>query len=234
MTRYRQAQEMQNVFISTVSHELKTPVALIKGYAATLRRDDVTWDDASIREYSAVIEDEADRLTKLIENLLTASRIQAERGLKLDVGEVHLDQLAARVVERFQMQTPSHAFELRFPDSYPVVPGDENRLRQVIDNLISNAIKYSPEGGTITVSGAVLPDAVTLSVTDQGVGIRADDFEHLFERFFRVDGALTRKTQGAGLGLYLSRAIAEAHQGALTVESRVGEGSTFTLTLPKE
>ncbi len=232
ITNFRQAQEMQNVFISTISHELKTPVALIKGYAATLRRDDVEWDADTVREYSTVIEEEADRLTSLIENLLTASKLQAEQSMVLNVGEVHLDELTARSAERFSTQSPKHKIGLRFPKQFPSIPGDSTRLRQVIDNLIGNALKYSPDGGKIDVSGKVEKNTVSVSVRDEGVGISEADQEHIFTRFYRVDGALSRRTQGTGLGLYLAKAIIDAHYGRLTVESKPGKGSTFTFTLP--
>ena len=232
ITNFRQAQEMQNTFISTVSHELKTPVALIKGHAATLRREDVEWDDTVVREYSAVIEEEADRLTGLIENLLTASRIQADRSMRLNTGDVRLDQLAARVVERFATQTQKHRLTLNFPPKFPAIQGDETRLRQVLDNLVNNAIKYSPDGGTVEIGGSADDSSVTVYVRDQGVGLSAADQERVFERFFRVDSALSRRTQGTGLGLYLARAIIEAHGGRMDVESTVGKGSTFSFTIP--
>lgn len=232
ITNFRQAQEMQNVFISTVSHELKTPVALIKGYAATLSREDVMWDTAIVREYSTVIEEEADRLTALIENLLTASKIQAERTVHLDIGEVRIDQMAERALERFKVQSPTHTVSLNFPPDFPVVPGDATRLRQVLDNLISNAIKYSPEGGAIEVGGTFDDKAVTIYVRDQGVGLSEQDQERIFDRFYRVDGALSRKTQGTGLGLYLAKSIVEAHGGQMSVDSQPGRGSTFYVSLP--
>jgi PAS domain S-box-containing protein len=234
ITNFRQAQEMQNVFISTISHELKTPVALIKGHAATLRRDDVEWDDAVVREYSAVIEEEADRLAVLIENLLTTSKIQAQRNLELSLHDVRLDELAARAVERFHTQTEKHEFKLNFPPDFPVVQGDEQRLRQVLDNLLSNAIKYSPDGGMIEVGGWVDDGSVTVYVRDQGVGMNEQEQERLFDRFYRVDGALSRRTQGTGLGLFLARSIVQAHGGTMRVESAPGEGSTFYFTLPQQ
>jgi len=233
ITNFRQAQEMQNVFISTISHELKTPVALIKGHAATLRRDDVEWDNNVVREYSAVIEDEADRLAVLIENLLTTSKIQAQRNLELNLDDVRLDQLAARAVERFQTQTKKHTFKLNFAPDFPVIQGDEQRLRQVIDNLLSNAIKYSPDGGLIEVGGIVDEHSVTIYVRDHGVGLTESDQDRIFERFYRVDDALSRRTQGTGLGLFLARAIVEAHGGKMRVESQPGQGSTFFFTLPQ-
>jgi PAS domain S-box-containing protein len=231
ITNFRRAQEMQNVFISTVSHELKTPVALIKGYAGTLRREDADWDKATINQGLEVIEDESDRLAELIENLLSASKLQAQR-MQLDLSDVHVDRMAAQVVERFKIQTQNHQFKSNFPPDFPVVAADEVRLRQVLDNLVSNAIKYSPNGGTITVGGEVDLKHVTIFVRDQGAGINDRDQERIFERFFRVDGALSRSTQGTGLGLYLAKAVIDAHGGSIHVTSKAGVGSTFYFTLP--
>lgn len=232
ITNFRRAQEMQNVFISMISHELRTPVALIKGNAATLRRDDVEWETEVVRDLASVIEDESDRLTVLIENLLTSSKMQAQRSLELHKDDVQLDELAAQVVERFASQTKQHTLKLNFPAEFPSVQGDAQRLRQVLDNLISNAIKYSPNGGSIVVGGTVDANSVTVYVRDQGVGLTDTDRERVFERFYRVDDALSRRTQGTGLGLYLARAIIEAHGGVIGVDSQPGAGATFHFTLP--
>lgn len=231
ITHFRRAQEMQNVFISTVSHELKTPVALIKGYAGTLRREDAVWDPSVIQNGLMVIEEEADRLTELIENLLATSKLRAER-MRLDLSDVRLDELATQVIERFQTQSSKHRFDVNFPKDFPVVQADAVRVRQVLDNLVSNAIKYSPDGGTITVGGEVDDRVATIYVRDQGVGISESDQLRIFDRFFRVDGALSRKTKGTGLGLYLAKAIVEAHGGTIRVKSKPGAGSTFYFTLP--
>jgi PAS domain S-box-containing protein len=232
ITNFRKAQEMQNVFISTISHELKTPVALIKGYAATLRREDAIWDQAVLTQSLGVIEDEADRLTDLIEDLLTASKIQAQRALSLNWSELALDQLAERAVERLRSQSSKHQFALVFPAALPLVWGDEARLRQVLDNLITNAIKYSPNGGTITVGGEADDSTVTVYVRDQGVGIAEAEQARIFDRFYRVDDKLSRSTKGTGLGLYLAKAIIDAHRGVIGVHSTLGEGSTFFFTIP--
>ncbi len=234
ITHFRQAQQMQSTFVSVISHELKTPVALIKGYAGTLRREDAEWDPATIQQGLTVIEEEADRLTDLIDNLLAASKLQAD-GMRLtNISDVDLAAVAARAVERFKTQTTKHTLVLDFAEDFPCVQGDEIRLRQVIDNLVSNAIKYSPKGGEVRISGTFDDKSVTISVTDQGVGLPEDEQERIFERFYRVDSALSRKTQGTGLGLYLARAVIEAHGGTISVKSQPGKGSTFWFTLPRD
>ncbi len=231
ITRFREAEEMKSTFISVISHELKTPVALIKGYAATLRREDVQWDMDTIREGLQIIEEEADRLTHLIDNLLDASRIQAG-GLKLEFEEVDLKEVIKRVVDGFQVQTAAHQIVIDVPDDLPPVWADRERIRQVLDNLLSNAIKYSPEGGVIRVGAWANTHEVTVYVADQGIGIPEEEQPYLFERFYRVDTSLRRKTKGAGLGLFLAKALVEAHGGRIWVHSKPGEGSTFFFTLP--
>ena len=232
ITNFRKAQEMQSTFISVVSHELKTPVAIIKGYAATLRRSDAHWEPAVIQDNLAVIEDEADRLNALIQNLLTASKLQVEREMMLDIGEVWLGELVKRAVDRVENQTDKHRFIIKFQPKFPVIHADETRLRQVLDNLLSNAIKYSPDGGDIFIRGTYDEGYAIISVTDHGVGLSSEDQQRVFERFYRVDGKLSRKTQGTGLGLYLSQAIIEAHGGTMRLDSKPGQGATFTFTIP--
>ena len=232
MTRFREAEEMKSTFISVMSHELKTPVALIKGYAGTLAREDAHWDEETVRDSVAVIEEEADHLTQLIDDLLDASRLQAGQ-MELSVGDVRLDKLAERIVRKFRPQSDRYALELSFPETFPAVRGDEERLTQVLTNLISNAIKYSPKGGRILVSGRYDQEQVYIAVTDEGIGIPAGEHERIFDRFYRVDSALTRRTQGAGLGLYLAKSVIEAHGGRIWVTSSPGKGSTFVFTLPR-
>lgn len=232
ITNFRRAQEMQNVFISTVSHELRTPVALIKGYASTLTREDAQWDLATVKSSLEVIEDEADRLTELIEDLLTASKIQAERDINITLSDANLETIARASVERLKTQTSNHSFSLSFSENFPIVPGDSRLLRQVMDNLITNALKYSPNGGTVTIGGRFNDENVTIFVRDEGAGISETDQSRIFERFFRVESTLTTRTNGTGLGLYLVKAIIEAHGGTINVKSQVGKGSTFYFTLP--
>lgn len=231
ISRFREAEELKSTFISVISHELKTPVALIKGYVGTLRREDAIWDRQVMQDSLEVIEEEADRLTELIENLLDASRLQAGV-LAINLTEVALDILAHRIAERFQTQSELHTMDVDFPDNFPVILGDEDRLTQVLSNLVSNAIKYSP-GGRITISGQVFPDQVNVCVRDQGPGIATDDIPFVFDRFFRADEA-TRTTKGAGLGLYLARAVIIAHKGRIWVDPKPGKGARVCFSLPRE
>lgn len=231
ITRFRAAEEAKSTFISVISHELKTPVSLIKGYASTLRREDARWQEEVVRNGLEVIEEEADRLTGLIENLLDATRLQSGK-LTLEFEPVHLDRLAHDLVEKFKTQTDKHRFELSFPEQFPVIQGDAQRLTQVLSNLLGNAIKYSPAGGEISVTGERLPEAVKVSVSDRGIGLPAEEQERVFERFYRVDNALSRETQGAGLGLYIVRSIIEAHGGRIWAESNRSQGTTFHFTIP--
>ncbi|HXF61093.1 MAG TPA: ATP-binding protein [Caldilineaceae bacterium] len=242
ITRFREEEEMKSTFTSIISHELKTPVALIKGYAQTLARPDAQWDAETARHGLQVIEEEADRLEALINNLLDVSRIQAG-GLRLDYADVDLVALVTKVVEAYRTQTSVHRIELDFPHPLPLIWGDEERLRQVLTNLLSNAIKYSPEGGVIRVGGWSTPASaqdglereparVTLFVADQGIGIPQEELPHIFDRFYRVDSSLRRSTAGAGLGLFLARAIVEAHGGQIWARSEPGKGTTFFVSLP--
>jgi signal transduction histidine kinase len=229
ITRYRQAEELKSTFISIISHELKTPVALIKGYVSTLRRDDAHWDPAIVQDSLEVIEEESDRLASLIENLLDASRLQAG-GLTIKRADVFLPEVARRMAERMQTQTTRHQIRVDFPEDFPVIVADENRLEQVISNLIGNAIKYAPEG-EIRVSGSVRPDSVIVCVSDEGPGIAPEDVPHVFDRFYRAPD-MARQTKGAGLGLYLTRAIIEAHNGQIWVDSAPGHGARICFSLP--
>jgi PAS domain S-box-containing protein len=232
VTEQKIESEMQNTFISVISHELKTPVSIIKGYAETLARPDANWDRATLADGLQVIVEEADRLARQIGGLLEVSRLQAG-GLRLEPSDWQLPALAAQVVQRFAAQAGARfAFEMRFPDDFPTVHADYERTRQVLENLISNAVKYSPEGGTIRVAGRAAADHAVVSVSDQGIGIPPEEQPKLFRRFYRVDNRLSRETQGAGLGLFLTRAIVEAQGGRIWVDSQPGRGARFSFTLP--
>lgn len=231
ITHFREADELKSTFISVISHELKTPVALIKGYVGTLRREDAVWDPAVVQDSLAVIEEETDRLTELIENLLDATRLQSGT-LKLSRSDVSMKILANRMADRFRTQTDKHTIVVDLPEDFPVVLADETRLEQVLSNLISNAIKYSQKGGQITISGQVRPEHVIICVSDQGPGIAPGDVPHIFDRFYRAEEA-SRITKGAGLGLFLARAVVEAHGGRIWVDPKPEEGARICFSLPR-
>ncbi len=231
ITKFRNAEEIKNTFVSIVSHELKTPVALIKGYVSTLRREDAACEKAIVQDSLAVIEEEADRLAAMIEDLLDASRLQAG-GLTPNLADVSLPTLVGRLAERFRTQSQRHTIVVDFPEKFPVILADENRLSQLLSNLLSNAIKYAPEG-EIRISGETRPAQVIVTVCDQGPGIEAADLPHIFDRFYRSDKAV-RKTKGAGLGLFLAKAIVEAHGGRIWVDPQPGSGARICFSLPRK
>ncbi|MCL4265301.1 MAG: PAS domain S-box protein [Anaerolineae bacterium] len=235
LTRYREEESLQKTFISVVSHELKTPVSIIKGYAGTLRRQDANWSPEIVEDSLSVIEEEADNLNDLIDSLLEVSRLQAGT-FNLEMSDdVFLPEIATNVTRKFSSQAKNHRFILKFDEDFPLVVGDERRLTQVLNNLVSNALKYAPDGGSIVISGQVHPQHVTISVRDSGIGISDHQQHRIFQKFARLDNALSRKAEGTGLGLYLSKAIVEAHHGRIWFHNNPdGPGATFTFSLPRD
>jgi PAS domain S-box-containing protein len=232
ITEQKREEELQSTFVSIISHELKTPVSIIKGFAGTLRRDDATWSAETIRDGLGVIEEEADRLARQIQDLLDVSRLQTG-WIHLEPTDWSLKMLAEEVIRNLALQHDDRfVFELRFPEDLPPVRADYERIRMVLTNLISNAIKYSPEGGTIRIGGYGRDEKAIVFVSDEGVGIPPEEQDRIFERFYRVDNRLRRETQGTGLGLFLSQAILKAHGEKIWVRSQVGRGSRFFFTLP--
>ena len=229
ITRFRQADEMKSTFISVVSHELKTPVALIKGYVGTLRRDDARWDRKIVDESLQVIEEEADRLSIYIENLLDATRLQAN-GFSIKKTDVQMEELIKHVVYRMQTQTHKHTIVADIPTPLPVILADETRINQLLTNLISNSIKYAP-GGNITVKAKTNDTNLITCVTDEGRGIDPNDVPFVFDRFYRATDAV-KNTKGAGLGLYLSKAIVESHGGQIWVDPEYKKGAKICFCLP--
>ncbi len=230
ISKFREADDLKNTFISTISHELKTPVALIKGYASTMRLEDAEWDSFVLQESLAVIEEEADRLSSMINDLLDASRLYSG-ALKLNRTDVNLEEIVGHVTKRMQTQSDRHKIVYSFEKDFPVIYGDADRIEQVLLNLISNAIKYAP-GGEISIAGVRSGDFVKISVQDEGPGIAPEDFSHIFERFFRSKRS-ANKANGVGLGLYLSNAIIEGHGGRIWAENRSDrKGAIFSFTLP--
>ena len=230
ISKYKEADELKNNFISTVSHELKTPVAIIKGYASTLNLEGADWDDGIIRESLSVIEEEADRLTVMINDLLDASRLNSGT-LKLYKTDIYLPEVCAGVRKHMLGQCAGQEILLDFPENYPVVSADEDRIRQVLINLVSNAVKYAP-GGDITISGTYDEASANISVTDEGPGLSPEDLVHVFDRFYR-SRRTSNSVKGTGLGLFLCKAIIEAHGGKIRVDNRTDRsGAVFTFSLP--
>ncbi len=233
ITRERQQEEQRSTFISVISHELQTPIAIIKGYASTLARTDTTFELTTLRTRLHAIEDEADRLNKLVANLLYASRIQAG-GILMDIAPLDLPPLIASMTRRLQAKSPEVEVTLNIPEHLPPVMADRDRIEEVLQNLLDNAVKYSPRHRALTVTCRATSDEATVSISDAGMGISLRDQEHIFDRFQRADDSNSKALPGAGLGLYICRAIVEAHGGHIWVESTLRQGSTFSFSLPRE
>jgi PAS domain S-box-containing protein len=226
----KQVERIKDSFVSTAAHELRTPLTSILGYSEILIERELS-GDRRLR-YLKTINQQAAQLKSIIDDMLDLSRLEAGQGLDIKPEPIHVDEIVDASLEPFMDTTSNHDFRRIRPAESPIVRGDAFRLTQVIRNIISNAIKYSPDGGTITIETATLPGAVRVSVADEGIGIAPDQLEHIFERFYRAQGA-DRMAAGTGLGLAISKLIVEAHGGAITASSEVGAGTTFTFTLPR-
>jgi two-component system phosphate regulon sensor histidine kinase PhoR len=236
ITELRQVERMKTAFVSTVSHELRTPLTSIKGFISTLLDDvDNIYDDETRREFYEIIDQECDRLTRLISDLLNVSRIESGRALDMQLGDVDLHKVVGRVLQAQQQYTARHKLINQIAEDFPFIEADSDKIYQVIDNLIGNAIKYAPEGGTITVGAEDEGSTIRLDITDQGLGIPERHRDKIFERFHMVDDDVDHKAiKGTGIGLYLVRHLTRAHGGDVWLSwSEVGKGSTFSVRLPK-
>lgn len=225
----RRLDRLQQDFIATISHELCTPLGFIKGYATTLLREDTTWDYETNREFLTIIDEEADRLRELIDNLLDSSRLQSGT-LHMDFQPVRLDALLRDISIRVRSRYEGLNIELDLEKTKLRCRADPTRLAQVFDNLLSNAAKYAA-GATVTISLSVSNRKAHIQVKDNGPGIAPEHLEHIFKRFYRVQDN-SAKVRGTGLGLFICREIVNAHEGEITVESKPGEGTTFNILIP--
>ena len=221
---------LRSELIANVSHEVRTPLGLIKIFSTSLLAEDVNFDRETRRQFLRGIDEETDRLERIVDNLLDLSRIESGR-LRLEVRPIDVGRLAREVVEDMGAQAIQHRLIHDFPPAPLVAAIDPKRVEQVLRNLLSNAIKYSPEGGTITVRGYADERHIIVQVSDEGIGIPAGDLERVFERFYRVENEITQSVGGVGLGLAVCRSIVEAHGGRIWAESTLGVGSTFSFTL---
>ena len=230
----RKLDRMKDEFIALVSHELRTPLTSIRGYLELLQ-DDLEGGTATPeqqRDFLLVIDRNSDRLQRLVEDLLLAAQVEVGT-LQLSTTTIDLGKLVADCVEASAPLAATREIDLGCSvDGEPVVDGDLRRLGQVVDNLLSNALKFTPAGGTVHVHAARNDGYATVEVADTGMGIPAEDHEALFGRFFRTERAQTEAIAGVGLGLSITKSIVEAHGGRITFTSAVGTGTTFVVELP--
>jgi signal transduction histidine kinase len=231
ISRTRETENLRAVFLSMMGHQLQTPLSIIKGYANTMASSAGHFDPEIIRQSAEIIEEETDRLSQLMNRLLLASRLESGE-LLLNQELVQLENLAQKVVRRLQPMARGHTFAVGFAPEFPPVSGDPALLEEVLINLVDNAIKYSPHGGTIGIYGEATDSWLTVGVTDQGVGIPWWESSRIFQRFQRGDRQSSVETRGMGLGLYICNAIVTAHGGRIDLSSEPGQGSRFSVVLP--
>ncbi len=233
VTAEREVGQMKNEFVSTVSHELRTPLTSIKGYIDLILDGEAGEINEIQREFLSIVKQNSDRLVELINDMLDISRIESGR-IHLKIQPLDICDLIAGAVDTFQAVSDQSGHKLlpKAPADLPKVAGDRDRVGQVLMNFISNAIKYSPEGGSVTVKAKIEGDTVVVAITDQGIGIAKEDQAKLFTKFYRVDSSLTREIGGTGLGLSICKSIIELLGGKVGVKSTAGKGSTFWFSLP--
>ncbi len=225
------ADRLRSEAMATLSHELRTPLASIKGYVTALLLDEVEWPDEKRREFLRLIDEECDDLLAMIGDMLDSALIDVGH-LEIEPEPLRLLHLAREVSEDMQRHTALHRLVADFPAAFPLVDADPRRIRQVLRNVLDNAIKYSPDGGLVVIRGEARSADVVISVSDQGVGIAPENLIPLFEKYFRVKSPTGFHVPGTGLGLPVARAIVEAHGGRMWAESRVGRGTTLYFSLP--
>ncbi|MDQ4124266.1 MAG: ATP-binding protein [Actinomycetota bacterium] len=221
---------LKDDFVAAVSHELRTPLTSIQGYIKTLLRPNVEFSPDDQRSFIEAVDRQSERLRRLIEDLLVVSRIESDTD-KLLVTPVLLQKLAHHVVDEFRARTGSRSFDFRF-DSLLEVDTDETKVHQVVSNFVDNALKYAPDGTTITIGGRVEGEHVVMSVADEGPGIPDIEQARIFDRFYQIDQSSTRAAGGTGLGLYICKKLAEAIGGDVRLEKSDEDGSTFALWIP--
>jgi two-component system phosphate regulon sensor histidine kinase PhoR len=236
ITAIKRSEQMRADFVANASHELRTPLSTLIGFIETLRGP--ARDDPAARDrFLAIMEEQAGRMSRLINDLLSLSRIELDEHT-LPAGQVDLLAVVRAVVDTLEMQADAKNMKivLQAPEALPPVTGDPDQLTQVFQNLVDNAIKYARAGTEVTVS-ATGPDGqrrghVSVAVRDCGDGIARNHLPRLTERFYRVDPARSRALGGTGLGLAIAKHIVSRHRGRLSIDSEVGKGSVFTVTLP--
>ena len=233
VTTEREIADMKNEFVSTVSHELRTPLTSIKGYVDLILDGSAGPINEVQEEFLGIVKENSDRLVELINEMLDISRIESGR-VHLRVEPLDMADSIEGAVDTFRavLSQADRTIDVQVPEHLPLVVADADRVGQVLINLISNALKYSPGGGQVTVNAKHSGDFVVVSVTDQGLGISREDQKRLFTKFYRVDTAMTREIGGTGLGLSICKTIIELLGGEIGVTSKPGKGSTFWFSVP--
>ncbi len=231
MVEYKEIDKLKGSLLSTVSHELRTPLAIIKGYSTMLVDYDRRLKSREKSEYLRSIDAATDRLTELVDHLLDMSRLEAGM-LRLDKKSTSISNIVREVVAEVKLRAPRYEIVAHMRRGLPDIEADARRVRQVLDNLVDNAIKYSAEGTLVAISARKVDSTVEVSVSDRGIGIPAEELERVFDRMYRVEQRLTPDRGGIGLGLAICRGLVVAHGGRIWAESKVGKGSTFYFTLP--
>ncbi len=229
----KNSEKMRRDFVANVSHELRTPITSIKSYAETLEDAAGSLPEDMEQHFLKVIVNESDRMTKIVQDLLTLSKFDAG-SYTFEFKRFSLEQSIRDVysAQRLEAQRHHHEFSLEFKDRLPDICGDRLRIEQVLTNLVSNAIKYTHDGGRISMTAGVKGENVWCTVKDNGVGIPEEDLKHVFERFYRVDKARSRESGGTGLGLSIAYEIVDRHDGTIEAKSKKGRGTSFTVSLP--
>ena len=232
VTEQRKTEEMRREFVANVSHELRTPLTNIRSYAETLADNAGDIPPETEKNFLGFILNESDRMTHIVQDLLTLSRFDSGRSelnlAPFDFGEAVRDVYQAN---RLEAQRHGHTMELELPGSLPEIVGDRERILQVMMNVVSNSIKYTPDGGRIRLSAGVQGKRVWMEVADNGIGIPKEDRGRIFERFYRVDKARSRESGGTGLGLSIAKEIIDRHQGTIELVDRPGPGLTVRITM---
>lgn len=221
---------IQEEFISTVSHELRTPLTSIRGFSQTLLTSWDKLDEESKKKFVKIIEEQSNRLINLVENILTVSKINADKPL---FREVNVNTSIEKVIQMLEVKYKDRKITTKFNQHIPSAKLDEEKFQQIMTNLIDNACKYSAGGKTVTVSTSFMDsEHVLIKVKDEGVGIKEEDFNKIFEKFIRLENHLTSKTQGNGLGLYITKKLVESMDGKITLKSEINQGTEFSLEFP--
>jgi signal transduction histidine kinase len=230
--RLRELDRLKDEFVASVSHELRTPLTSIRGYLELVRDGEAGPLTDEQQEFLGVVDRNADRLLRVVSDLLFVAQVDAGK-LAVELEPLDLAELARETADVARPAAEAKGVELRL-ETAPVPPldGDRARLGQLLDNLVSNAVKFTPSGGRVVVRTAGLDDGALLAVEDTGIGVAPADRDRLFERFYRTRAATEQAIQGTGLGLSIARAIVDAHGGTIGVESESGRGSTFRVVLP--